>query len=206
MLPTNWRKLIFSPFLLLLLFSLLFVFFSVVFGNLAIGQFVLRIRYLSILVIFFIFLNFLNYFSISKGITYVEGIKELFPSYSWLILWSFLVFLVFYSVFFGNIMIFGFILRIRYLAGLALVLSVFLNFFPNTLPRQRGGRFSFDSRILIALALLMLVASAFLLVGKLEPLAENAAVLAYGFLVWGVLFQLIEYFAEQKAVEKDGKS
>src|SRR3972149_8314244 len=205
MLPTNWRKLIFSPFSLLLLFSLLFVFFSVVFGNLAIGQFVLRIRYLSILVIFFIFLNFLNYFSISKGITYVAGIKELFPSYFWLILWSFLVFLVFYSVFFGNIMIFGFILRIRYLAGLALVLSVFLNFFPNTLPRQRGGRFSFDSRILIALALLMLVASAFLLVGNRQHLAENAAVFAYGFLVWGVLFQLIEYFSEQKTVAEEGK-
>src|SRR3989337_1309811 len=98
-----WKKLILINYSLLLLFSTLFIIFSVFFGNLNIGQFVLRIRYLVFLTILLLFLNYVHYYSLVKEISLREATKEILLTYFWLILWSILVFIVVYSAFFGNI-------------------------------------------------------------------------------------------------------
>ena len=79
---------------------------------------------------------------------------------------------------------------LRFMKQEYLVLSVFLVTLVVYVVRK------YDSRILIGFAIILLMSTAVVLVMGLESHAENIAILAYYFLVIGVIAQFIEYLRE----------
>lgn len=69
---------------------------------------------------------------------------------------------------------------------IAIVLSVFLEI---------------DSRLVVGIGLLTLALCPFLLIRNSEAVANLTAILAYGFLAWGVLLALVEHFRTVNELE-----
>ncbi len=95
---------------------------------------------------------------------------------------------ILFSTFFGNITIFGFIIRLRYLLILYFIFCL---------------AYKIDSRISIGIALFLLVCCPILLIRGDDATANYAAMVAYAFLAMGVFFQLIEYFREKRVTVEE---
>ncbi|MEW6189195.1 MAG: LytR C-terminal domain-containing protein, partial [Actinomycetota bacterium] len=96
---------------------------------------------------------------------------------------------ILFSTFFGNISIFGFIIRLRYLLIMYFIFCL---------------AYKIDSRISIGIALFLLACCPILLIRGNDAGANYAAMVAYAFLAMGVFFQLIEYFRERRvSVEEE---
>lgn len=95
---------------------------------------------------------------------------------------SLLLFLIISGVFFGNLVIFGFVLRFSYLIVLYFGWSLV---------------FRINPRFQVGVALFFLVFSSFFLWRADEPRANLAALVAFAFLSMGVLFLVVEHLREK---------
>lgn len=97
------------------------------------------------------------------------------------------ILLIFYTVWAGNLVLFGLVLRIKYLFAIYLLFQVV---------------YRLDSRISIGLGLFSLIWSTNFLVSNQGKKAELLAIYAYVFLGIGVCWQFYELFIEGRKAKK----